>query len=332
MRASKQPSYPSCEHFGEQLRGSKFGHKMTREMYGYPNRSPKARPKRELMSEDRWDNAAWAYRDEEHTQLSDAYLLAQRDAALTNFDLSMRYFESLGVNEFEAALEHDLAKGRTFKPVSSLPDWGSAAGAYVMVFDEYKQFYIGQATDIRRRIKQHWNSRKPFDRLIYPDRYETVFPVDELRALDTTRIFAARSTNPYAVEERAEKAADQRFCLNRMPGGLASPVTLMVNALNPRRRSNGLVAVPLSWGDFDQARDGVASVVAQRRPSNDPGLVAELAGMDMTVYSVARKDGSLFMWSRRDAIAGAAARGDLSAEDFAAFLEAIGETVIWPEE
>jgi hypothetical protein len=37
------------------------------------------------------------------------------------------------------------------------------------------------------------------------------------------------------------------------------------------------------------------------------------------------------MWSRRDAIACAAARGELSVEEFAAFLEAMGEIIIWPE-
>jgi hypothetical protein len=52
----------------------------------------------------------------------------------------------------------------------------------------------------------------------------------------------------------------------------------------------------------------------------------------MTVYSVAREDGSRVMWSRKDAIACAAARGGLSVEEFAAFLEAMGEIIIWPED
>ena len=30
--------------------------------------------------------------------------------------------------------------------------------------------------------------------------------------------FAARSAHPYALEERAEKAAEQRYCLKRMVG------------------------------------------------------------------------------------------------------------------
>jgi hypothetical protein len=50
----------------------------------------------------------------------------------------------------------------------------------------------------------------------------------------------------------------------------------------------------------------------------------------MTVHSVGLEDGSRFMCSRRDAIA-AAARGELSVGEFAAFLEAMGEKIIWPE-
>jgi hypothetical protein len=206
------------------------------------------------------------------------------------------------------------------------------AGAYVMVFDEYRQFYVGKAEDIRQRIKRHWGARKYFDRLIWGSKYDSIFPMDELRALDTTRIFAARSTNPYAVEQRAEKAADQRFCLNRMTGGEATPLTLMLTALNPRSRSHGVASMPLSWDDYDRARAGVVDAIVQPRTSARSSLIAELTSLDMTVYSVARKDGSQFMWSRRDAVAGAALRGELSVEEFAAFLEAMGETVIWPED
>lgn len=332
MSVPKRVPYPSLEHFDEQTRGSKFGHKMTRELYAYPSRSQKQRPKRELLGEDLWNGTAWVYRDEEHTQHSDLYLLVQRDAALVNFDLSMSYFASLDVGEFEAALEQVLAKGRSFKPVQSLKDWDGVEGAYVMVFDEYRQFYVGKADDIRKRIKQHWGTRKSFDRLVFGSKYDSIFPVDELRALDTTRIFAARSTNPYAVEQRAEKAADQRFCLNRMAGGSASPLTLMLTAINPRNRANGVASVTLSWEDYDRAWDGVVDVIAQSRSSCGSSLVDVLASLDMTVYSVERKDGSQFMWSRRDAIAGAAVRGELSVDEFAAFLEAMGETIIWPED
>ncbi|GAA4054313.1 hypothetical protein GCM10023063_48650 [Arthrobacter methylotrophus] len=215
--------------------------------------------------------------------------------------------------------------------MQSLKDWDGVAGAYILVFDEYRQFYVGKADDIRKRIKHHWGARKYFDRLVFPNKYESVFPVDELRALDTTRIYAARSTNPYAVEERAEKAADKRFCLNRMPGGEAGPFALMLSAIKPRGRSHGVLPVPLSWEGYEQVWDGVVNLIAQAS-SPGPDLVAELARLDMTVHTVSGKDDSRFMWSRRDGIASAVVRGELCVENFAAFLEAMGETIIWPED
>ncbi|AUI52921.1 GIY-YIG nuclease family protein [Arthrobacter crystallopoietes] len=332
MADPDRPYRLGCEHLGELLRGPQIGHKMIRDLYAFPSRSQKRKPNRAHFSDQSWENTAWAYRDEDHAQHSDAYLLVQRDTALRNFDLSMRYFESLDADELETALEHVLAKGRTFKPVESLPDWDDVEGAYVMVFDEYKQFYIGQSRNVRKRIKQHWGGRKSFDRLIYGrSMYTSIFPVDELRALDNTRIYAARSSNPYAPEERAEKAADQRFCLNRMTGGEATPLALMLRDINPRGRGHGVVAVPLSFGEYQREREGLANKIAQTPPPHRSTLIAELAGMDMTIYSMKPETGAPFMWSRRDGIASAVPRGELSVEEFTSFLELMGEKVIWPK-
>ncbi|QGN58895.1 GIY-YIG nuclease family protein [Nostocoides sp. HKS02] len=330
MTTSGRPLAPRLEHFGERLRNTVFGHKMTREFYAYPHRSPHQRFNRDQFDEGFWEGLGWAYRDEAHTQHSDVYLLVQRDAALTNFDLSMRYFEGLDTDQFEDALQYVLARGRLFKPVQYLPDWDGVPGAYVMVFDEYRQFYIGQANDIRKRIKQHWSRSKSFDRLIWGSKYDSIFPVDELRAFDTTRIYAAPSSNSYAVEHRAEKAADRRFCLNRMAGGAPSPLTLMLTALDPRTRMHGGVSRTLSMEGFEVARLDVQRAVARGGSAGSNGPAKKLSSMDMSIYSVVRPDGSTFFWSRRDAVAEAAVRGDLSVAEFAAFLTEMGETIVWP--
>jgi hypothetical protein len=115
----KKPSHVAAdrlEHFGEPLRSSKLGHRMTRETYAYPSRKQNQRFTREQLGERAWQNRAWKFRDEDHSEYSDAFLLVQRDIALSNFDLSMRYFDSLEASDFETALEHVLAKGRTFNP------------------------------------------------------------------------------------------------------------------------------------------------------------------------------------------------------------------------
>jgi hypothetical protein len=258
------------------------------------------------------------------------YLLVQRDAALINFDLSMSYFESLDADQFERALQHVLAKGRVFEPVESLPDWDGVPGGYIMVFDEYRQFYVGKANDIRKRIKQHWSRSKSFDRLIWGSKYDSLLPVDELRALDTTRIYAARSSNPYALERRAEKAADRRFCLNRMAGGAASPLVVMLAALGGRARTHVEVSRCLTMDEFELALRDVDAAIAQERSTGSSDLIRKLSCMDLAVHSVARPDGSTFLWSRRDAVAHAAARGDLNVAEFATFLTELGETIVWP--
>lgn len=326
MEHTKLPTQPGLKHFGEQLRGSKFGHKMTRDLYAFPSRSQHQRPNRERFGEKFWEATAWAFEDDSHTRHSDLFLLTQRDAALVNFDLSLAHFRSLDEDEFESALGRVLATNRKLKPVEDLQKWDGVEGTYVMVFDEYKQFYVGQSNDVRKRIRAHWTGRKSFDRLIWGSKYDSILPVDELRALDTTRIFAFATSNPFGVEQQAEDAADPQFCLNRMVGGEVAPLTLMLTAANPRKRSNGITSVPMTWEQHEHERQAVKDIIK----SGGDNLVDELASLDMTIYAGLDEDGDSFMWTRRDAISGAAAQGKLSIEDYQAFLEAMGESIIWP--
>ncbi|WP_426303146.1 GIY-YIG nuclease family protein [Arthrobacter sp. R-11] len=242
----------------------------------------------------------------------------------------MKYFASLDADAFEEALEHVLANGGTFKPVQSLKAWDGVTGAYIMVFDEYRQFYIGQSNDIRSRIKKHWTNRKPFDRVLFGTKYDSIFPVDELRALDTTRIFAARSYNPYAVEARAENAADRRFCLNRMGGGVPG-MAVMLESHIPRNRSHDVNAAPQTKEVADLEWNKVDLSISQAKSSQDPNLARTLAGMDLTICSVQTDGPPPYLWSRRDASSSAAANGELSVEEFARFLKLMGEKIIWPE-
>ncbi|WP_186760535.1 hypothetical protein [Arthrobacter alpinus] len=85
-------------------------------------------------------------------------------------------------------------------------------------------------------------------------------------------------------------------------------------------------------GNHERARKSVIEFIGQARAARESSLVTELASLDMMIHSVERADGSASMGSRRDTIAGAAARRDPSVEEFAAFLEAMVETIIWPED
>jgi hypothetical protein len=302
---------------------------MSRELYGFPNRSPKQRFRRDQLPEQMWNDRAWQFRDEEQRELSDPFLLWNRDRALRNFDLSLAYFETLDAAEFEGAIDTVLAKAKSLKPVDDLTAWNEADGVYVMVFDAYKQFYVGMASDIRARIRQHWTGRKPFDRLVFGSTYNSILPVDELGQLDTTRIFAARSRNRYSLEEKLEAVADQRFTLNRMAGGTAGPLELMLTG-QIRSRDHGFIALPATWDEYDEARDRVPALVDEvRRTQADPTTV--LAELDMSIRSSVRDDGSTYLWSNRDLVANAFAFDQLiTSKEFERFLTLMGEKVVWP--
>lgn len=88
-----------------------------------------------------------------------------------------------------------------------------------MVLDGYKQAYVGQAWDIRKRIKRHWSGTKQFDRLIFGDKDTSVLSVDSFRALDSTRIFAAKTIRGEELEQRLVNTFPPDFLFNRVPGG-----------------------------------------------------------------------------------------------------------------
>ncbi|WP_301110372.1 hypothetical protein [Microbacterium sp.] len=95
-------------------------------------------------------------------------------------------------------------------------------GLYFMVLAEYRQAYVG-ATDhpggIMARIKQHWTGTKSFDRLIWGDPETSIISIDSFRALDTTRIFAAKTSRSFAGENPLLDRFPSKFMLNRIMGG-----------------------------------------------------------------------------------------------------------------
>jgi hypothetical protein len=238
MRQKRQKSEPApvVEHFGERLRQSKFGHRLTREMYAIPNKKPSTKVPREVVGEAFWASQAWAYEDEDHTILSDEFCRLQREAALENFDLNMAYFAQIQADAFGDALTETLAKNKSLREVTDLKTLDWEEGAYVMVLDGHRQGYIGQAVDMRARIKRHWTASKQFDRLLWGHKHQSVLSVDSFRALDTTRIFAAKTINADRLERRLVKNFPPDFLLNRIEGGTLTAVRGAFIATEIKRR------------------------------------------------------------------------------------------------
>ena len=57
-----------------------------------------------------------------------------------------------------------------------------------MILDKYKQIYVGVTSNIKKRIKQHWNKIVKKDYL-YNEFHNMPMGIDSFKALDTTRIF-----------------------------------------------------------------------------------------------------------------------------------------------
>ncbi|AOT04709.1 GIY-YIG nuclease family protein [Arthrobacter sp. U41] len=236
MAGNLQQRDPAVEHFGEMMRPGKYGHRLTREMYAVVNKRPSVRMPEYMLTDELRAYLAPRYEDEDLTILSDDFCRQQREDALENFDLNMAFFSQIAEAPFEDALTELMRKNNRLRPVTNLAAYDGDEGVYVMVLDGYRQAYIGQTSDIRRRIKAHWAGTKQFDRLIWGDVEDSVLSIDSFRALDTTRLFAARTINPDSLETRLVKTFPPDYLLNRIDGGAVIGLRGMFLAAEMKRR------------------------------------------------------------------------------------------------
>lgn len=140
---------------------------------------------------------------------------------MENLGLNMRFFSSLNQNDFEKYLLSFVKRNR-FKEIDDLKTVLGVEGIYILVLDEYKQVYIGVSSDIKRRILQHWSSKKEFDRLIFGGKEQSILSIDSFGALDTTRIFYKPCGwwEKDKTEEKYVSSFKNIYRLNRVSGGI----------------------------------------------------------------------------------------------------------------
>lgn len=315
-------------HFGEKLRKSKYGLKLSRNIYATPSRKPKMRLKPEYMNQAMIDIVRWMYRDDSLTELSDAFLLCNRDEALTNFDLSMKYFDALDRDEFNASVARFLKGAKLLRPIDDLTKFDGVSGAYIMIFDEHKQYYVGKADDIRKRIKKHWSDRKYFDRLVFGSPFDSVFPVDEFRALDTTRIFVAPTPNGFGVEEHLVEESDPRFSLNRVRGGDIGPAGVLADALSRPRRDIILESTPATFDFFSNGMQVVRASIKRASQTDEAALAQELASLPANIYCSPDRDDEPFYWSYRYQMKLFLQEGVLPTSVYEKYLRLVGDDVL----
>ena len=117
------------------------------------------------------------------------HFVEQLAKASVNYDLNMRFFDSLSDKKFNRHLSAQCRKHR-MKECVDLNELDGVSGVYIMVLDDYKQVYIGQSKNIKKRIVTgHWARTKSLERLIFGDVCTSVISIDSFGALDTTRVF-----------------------------------------------------------------------------------------------------------------------------------------------
>ncbi len=218
-------------HFGIRYAPRKQGLKLTRENYAnISNKSSFGKNRiyiRALQENDK-KTLSWysgKYEDREGLIYTEEWCKKQYEEAIQNFDLNMKFFQSLDKSEFDSEIEKFLKK-EPFIEVKDLNPY-SCPGYYAMILDEYCQIYIGTTQNIQKRIRQHWQGGKPrFDRLIFGDVKTSKISINSFKILDTTRILIYKTNDLYNREDDYINCFSDKFICNRLKGGIKEPGTL----------------------------------------------------------------------------------------------------------
>ena len=171
------------------------------------------------MGKHYFDNFNYIYTDETLQYYTDEYCEDFKEACLYNYDLNMEYFKKLDYDEFNEVIENMKNEFKEIYEIDDLNKVKETSGVYIMVFDEYKQLYVGETYNIYKRIKQHWSAKKQFMRLIFGSEEDSIISIDCFGPLDTTRIFICESMHSKTMEEKIFNAIPNKFLLNRTRGG-----------------------------------------------------------------------------------------------------------------
>jgi len=167
---------------------------------------------------------------------TDEWCSKQQKDVMENYDLNIEFFNCLDRIEFDAQIDSFKEKYAQFKEITDLNPYMDGSGYYVLIVDEYKQLYVGTSITIGKRIRQHWNARKQFDRLLFPMGAidKSIIPFDSFRALDTTRVLVYETDEVFDIEDEFIKQFDARFVCNRMAGGIPQGLLHAISMMKSR--------------------------------------------------------------------------------------------------
>lgn len=161
------------------------------------------------------------FEDETLTTYTDEYCTEHQKKCLINYDLNMKFFSKIKDSEFKEMLLKLKNKFKGLEEITDLSVYDKKCGIYILILDEYKQIYIGESQDIKKRIIQHWTIKKEFTKLIFGNVETSVMSIDSFGALDTTRIFVyeIEKNKQLQLEEKLVNYVPNGYLLNRTKGG-----------------------------------------------------------------------------------------------------------------
>lgn len=225
-------------HFGYELNIGKYK-KLSRENYAiidkrssfYYKINPSAKEQNARAIEEGRVSIYDLDNDPKGLTYTDEYCEQHQKKALYNYDLNMKYYESISAN-FDKDLDEFLkTDGSQLKEYFSLEHEDmKKQGLYMLVLGEYKRIYIGvtQSQTFKKRILQHWKRKKSFDRLIFGSVEGSIISIDSFGCLDTTRIFLLplEKNDTNELEGMEAKLVStkliRKYLQNRTSGGLKS--------------------------------------------------------------------------------------------------------------
>jgi len=151
---------------------------------------------------------------------SDEWCEKHKNDCLKNYDLNIKYLKKLDAHEFDLELEKFLKLNPDFFEITDLNQSDCVEGYYLLVLNDYCQFYLGTSGNIKKRIMNHWSRTKQFDRLIFGTIENSTLSIDSFRAFDTKKIYIMKSKEIFFLENDIIKNINKKFILNRTDGGL----------------------------------------------------------------------------------------------------------------
>lgn len=205
------------EHFGQKIAHGKYGFELNRENYA-PLVNLKVKDT-DVSKEIKINQ--YAFNNESCTMYTQDWLDYYRSLALLNLDVNLNFFSSLSDNDFNDELDKFLSEHDEFEKVENLDHYDGVSGYYILVYDQYKQIYIGNTDNLKKRIRIHWTSVVPIERSLFPmyNVETSKISVRSFRALDNTRIYIAKDFQTYIKEDYYINKIAPTYILNRIQGG-----------------------------------------------------------------------------------------------------------------